>query len=347
MERTLAEILWNRCAMYRALRLVGVLLCVGRLMVAHAGTLDERAKMWRQNAPLCPAGASWATYPTKLKNEAQRCNDGDMTLFLGLLCASGESELACTGVKEAQNKNDSQWARSPRIRALGRNDEGDAYFSPDMALGLQLYFLTKRDPEHMDAAWKWLMWLHQNVGCPVTLFGWCPDALKFPRVCTEVDGCYLTHGALAVLASTVNFLQKNAGLPDLPDGPLRGRLGTFSGAGPIIEAIDADWNKEGFSQHLVGVAIMVLRKAGTTDDRLDQAARTLAERNPKNAFFAYLAKGQTSEVEELTLARCPASPAQLEEPLNEWQWERGDSTGASSHSIYWDCVFMFNLLRQH
>lgn len=313
-----------------------------QMSVASANTLDERARMWRNNAPLCPAGPSWAAYPTKIKDGAQRCNDGDMTLFLGLLCASGE-ERGCTGVAEAQNAS-GQWARSPRIRALGYNDEGDAYFSPDMAYGLELYLLTTHD---VDRAWKWLMWLHRNVDCPMSIFGWCPDAFKWPRVCTEVVGCYLSHGALAALAATVTHLQKNAGLPDLPDGPLRRRLGTFSGAGSIIAKWDAKWNKKGFSQHLVGVAVMVLRKAGGTDDRLERAARTLVRRNPKNAFFAYLAQKSTNGValEQLVLERCPASHEELISPLNQWQWERGDATNARQHSVYWDCIFMHRLVR--
>lgn len=309
----------------------------------RADELDNRAAMWRTNAPLCAGGATWHAFPTKqfAPPSAQPCNDGDMTLFLGLLCAVGEAQ-GCTGVQEAFEATTGRWARSPRIRALGYNPEGDAFFSPDMALGVELYLVTTKDT---DRASKWLQWLNDNVDCPARPFGLCPDFLKVPRVCTEVIGCYMSHGAMSILAQTVNWLQHNAGLADLPNGPLRGRLGTFSGYVREILDIDSAANKEGFSEHLVGVGIMLLRKQGIDDTNIALAARILATRNPKNAFFAYLDEGPTQRVLDLTLERCPKSPWDGKRAMDEWQWERGDNTPAAQQSCYWDCVFMHRLLR--
>jgi hypothetical protein len=150
---------------------------------------------------------------------------------------------------------------------------------------------------------------------------------------------------MSVMAQTVSWLQRNAGLPNLPDHPLRGRLGTFSSYSSTILSIDAKVNKEGFSEHLVGAGIMLLRKQGVNDSNIDDAARTLAKRNPKNAFFAYLAEGPTQHVVDLTLERCPLAPWDGTSLRDEWQWERADGSDATRRTCYWDCVFMHRLLR--
>ncbi len=207
---------------------------------------------WESKALLCEASPDSVKFPSKPTEDiAQPCEDGDMTLFNGLLCAAG-NELGCIGVAESQDPATGQWFRSPRIRING-NDRGGSSFSPDMALGVEFYLIKKKD---VVRAVKWLQWLDSNVPCSIELFEQC--LLRgLPRFCTDDQaekGCTMRHGDAAALAATVDFLQKTAGLPALPDGRLRGHLGSFSGYGPALEQISSIVNKPGYSQHLVGVS---------------------------------------------------------------------------------------------
>lgn len=338
----------KRTSLWRLL--VGLLSGLCLLTSASADLLDERYKdLWRPTAFLCEAwkdGVKFPSRPTGVAN--QPCDDGDMTLFNGLLCASGEP-LGCLGVKEALDKNSGQWHRSPRIRVNG-NDRGGASFSPDMALGVQLYLVTTKD---VDSGRNWLLWLHNHVPCWVELGGTCIVRAPVPRFCTDPpkEGekenfeCTLRPGDSAALSSTVSWLQKNAGLADLPNGSLRGNLGSFSGKTPSLLEASALVNKPGFSQHLVAVGILLERLQQVKDPALDRAAKTLASREPNNAFFKWLAEGPTQSVRDLVLARCPAADRIPEPPLHQWQWEREDADKAWLHSCYWDCIFMYRMLK--
>ena len=237
-----------------------------------------------------------------------------MTLFNGLLCAVGD-ERGCVGVAQSQNPDTGEWFRSPRIRLHG-NDRGGSSFSPDMALGVQLYLLKKQD---IDRGRKWLLWLHNRVACSVEIFGTCL-LHALPRFCTDDvadKGCTMRPGDAAELSATVNYLQKNYGLPDLPDGRLRGYLGSFSGYSPTIENISAQVNKPGYSQHLTAVSILLMRMMGQKDSRIDEAAKVLADKNPKNAFFVFLNEGKTPKVRSLVLEKCPSQSRLPVPPLHQ------------------------------
>lgn len=306
---------------------------------AQADLLSERLTFWESMAPKCSAPGF--SFPSSETEEAKPCGDGDMTLFNGMLCAAGD-ERGCQAVADAQAPS-GEWHRSPRLRILGFNDRGDATFSPDMALGAQLYLIKKQDRER---AWQWLQWLHNNVPC--TVRSWFSDACwveGLPRFCAPHQGCTARPGDLATLSWTVDYLQKNAGMPNLPDGRLRGLLGSFGGIGSFNKELDANLNKPGFSQHLVGVSIWVVRLAGHDDDQMRAAVQKLVERNPNNAFFHYLRDGKSDAVLSKTLARCPSPQAPSTPPLYEWQWERDEPSEAWRHSNYWDCIFMGKLLK--
>lgn len=304
--------------------------------VACAAEIDERAAFWEQKAFLCPAGdgTSFPSRPTG--DPAQPCDDGDITLFNGLLCAAGD-DRGCNGVASAQDPITGQWFRSPRIRLHG-NDRGGSAFSPDMALGVQLYLVKSGD---VLRAQKWLTWLHEHVPCALELFGKCIlDGI--PRFCTDdakEKGCVMRPGDAAALSETVSFLQVRHGLATLPSGRLRGYLGTMSGKGPQLEEISSYVNKPGFSQHLVGVSILLYRSLGITDSKLDDAAKRLVDKNPGNAFYSILARRPREQVNAEILNRCPNPNIALKYPLNQWQWERENSDLAWESSCYWDCIF--------
>lgn len=307
-----------------------------------ADELSNSAAYWESKALLCEARPGGVKFPSKPTHEiSQPCDDGDMTLFNGLLCAAGD-ERGCVGVAEAQDPTTGEWFRSPRIRFSG-NDRGGSSFSPDMALGVQLYLVKTKD---IVRATKWLTWLHEHVPCSIDAFGRC--LLRgLPRFCTddvEEKGCTMRPGDAAALSATVSFLQENAGLAALPDGRLRGYLGTFAGYGPAIEDIGSRVNKPGFSQHLGGVSILLMRLMGQTDSRIDKAAEKLAKKNPGNSFYSYLKEGKTENVRREILARCPSPATVLKPPLRQWQWERENSDKAWEQSCYWDCIFMARMV---
>ena len=307
-----------------------------------ADEISDRAAYWESKALLCEAIHGGVKFPSKSTGETnQPCNDGDMTLFNGLLCAAGD-ERGCLGVSEAQDPATGEWFRSPRIRFNG-NDRGGSSFSPDMALGVQLYLIKKKD---VIRAKKWLIWLNELVPCSIEDSGNC-KVRGLPRFCSDDSadkGCTMRPGDAAQLSATINFLQKNAGLEDLPDGRLRGYLGTFSGYGPSIVDADSRVNKPGYSQHLVGVSILLMRLSGQTDSRIGTAATRLAEKNPNNAFYTYLNDGKTKKVRDQMLNRCPSATSELRPPFWQWQWEREDSDKAWEQSCFWDCIFMAELL---
>ena len=331
--------------MKQSLAICTMWFCMLASAAAQVDPLEARAALWESKALMCPAEPSRNAFPTKQTGEnAQPCDDGDITLFNGLLCAAGD-QRGCQGVAEAQNPATGEWARSPRIRVLGHNDRGDAFFSPDMALGLQLYFVKTGDVER---AWRWLNWMHEHVACSIELLDTCV-LRALPRFCTndaKDKGCTMRPGDAAQLAATVGYLQKQYGMPALPDGRLRGYLGSFSGYGPAITEIDANLNDAGFPQHLVGVSVLLMRAMGQTDPRIAAAAATLAKKQPGNAFFRYLDEGNTAGVMNVVLQKCPAPDRLPTQPLIQWQWEREEADKAWEHSSYWDCIFMAHLLRK-
>lgn len=309
---------------------------------AFADELQERLEFWKSKAFLCEPspGNAFPSRPSDVS--AQPCDDGDITLFNGLMCAAG-NEAGCAAVADAQNPDTGEWFRSPRIRRHG-NDRGGSSFSPDMALGVELYLVKTHD---IQRASKWLLWLDSHVACSIEVFGNCL-LRALPRFCTddvESKGCTMRPGDAAELSATVTYLQDKFGLATLPDGRLRGYLGTFAGYSQQFEALSSQWNDPGYSRHLVGVAILLLRMMEMNNSLLDSAASELSSKEPKNAFFSYLAVGKSGNARALTLELCPSRANLPIPPLKQWQWERTDSEYAGKNSCYWDCIFMADLLK--
>lgn len=320
-------------------RLVVWLACLAAQQICLADELAERVADWQARAALCPAPPGLSSFPTKPTGRTEQpCDDGDMTLFNGLLCAAGEAR-GCAAVADAQDPQTGEWFRSPRIRVHG-NDRGGSSFSPDMALGVQLYLVTTKDVER---ARKWLVWLHDLVPCSIPGSGGGCRLHGLPRFCTD-KVCTLRPGDGAILAQTVTHLQRTAGMGPIPNGRLRGFLGTFSGLSEDVLKVDASVNKAGFSQHLTGVSVFLHRKMGSSDRRLSQAVDRLVEKNPRNAFFVFLKEGANARATGLTLEKCPAIGVDRPPPLIQWQWERSDAEKPWEQSCYWDCIFMARLL---
>lgn len=324
-----------------ALALIFVLISTRSLGAADSAELASRVEKWERNALTCIAGPY--KFPSKQTGEvSQPCDDGDMTLFNGLLCTAGDKR-GCDGVRDALDPATGLWHRSPRIRLVGKNDRGNADSSPDMALGIQLYLVATKDSER---ALKWLTWINSNYIC-VPSANLC--LLKIPKFC-PTDDCVIRPQDATVLAATVDYMQKFANLPALPNGPLRGTLGTFSGYAAIAQDLVASSTDAGYPTHLIAVSILLQRRLGSVDPLLQSAASTIAQRNPGNAFFSWLAGNSRDQVLAETLARCPADPSKLVQPLFQWQWERDNKRNPNSglyaweQSSLWDCIFMAKLL---
>ncbi|ATQ56359.1 hypothetical protein [Paracoccus yeei] len=304
--------------------------------------LQERFAFWSHQAFYCKVDN--ITFPSRPTGTAsQPCDDGDMTLFNGLLCFAGD-ERGCTGVREAQDPKTGEWFRSPRIRLRG-NDRGGASFSPDMALGVQLYLLKTKDVKRAET---WANWLHDLTPCSVEnpfdtdqcwLWG-------LPRFCAPEDGCTMRPGDAAALSHTFDYMHAKHGMAPLPHGRLRGYLATFDSIGQFMTEMNSIFNKPGFSQHLVAVEVLIMKAIYGDKDDLTGIAKRLANKseNQGNAFFSYLAKRDRAQVISEVLARCPSPEKLPVPPLKQWQWERDNEDKAWEHSSYWDCIFMARLL---
>lgn len=297
-------------------------------------TLERAMQFWRKEAHVCaqPSVPRFSSKHFGVPSPTD-CNDGDMTLFNGLLCFSGE-KLGCDGVREAQS-SDGQWHRSPRLMRLGKNDQSNdgAKFSPDMMLGLQLYFIARakedRSAVHAQAQ-NWISWV---------------DGRDVPRVCTEVVGCILAPGALGTLGLTIDYLHANVGLKPLPSGTFRGAIGTAMQSWRGITKISVEGNDEHFPLHLVSVELLIARATGKHRDFVTEQVKTLIKRQPENLFYQWLAQGATDALKQRLLQRCPTENSKAPERL-EWMWELNQNDNKFRNSSYWDCIFLGNLLNK-
>jgi hypothetical protein len=333
--------------------------------------LTERAALWRERALLCKS--DMRLFPSKSAVDPNDCDDGDMTLFNGLLCASGE-KLGCDGV--AHSFRSGRWWRSPRkIGIVAQNANQDSSFTPDQALGVLHYVVHTRDTVKFNA---WVSWINNNrqrfdpnqLGtvlrrANITISPLALAALGFamaqlpphPVYCTDDFklSCTLRHGDCIAISKTEDFLKQKG---DVCAGyfSIDKFIENAKSLGvpvPELSSLAASYfNEANFPLHLAAVQIFLFQKSSAEDPViLHEAARHLAEdREPENPFFQYLA-GNKSRALELTLKECPTrgKPSLPPTPSNpqQWSWERPDGEKAWLHSMYWDCIFMANLLQEH
>lgn len=308
---------------------------------AQPKSIESLQRFWEENALLCE-GVGFAPFPTKRRDAQKGCEDGDMTLFNGLLCASGDAR-GCSAVRASLDEATGLWHRSPRIKQLGYNDRGNADSSPDMALGVQLYLTVSKD---VAAARKWFDFLNQTYLCLPSPSDPCPSML--PKFCKH-DDCVMRPQDLLMLKVTVDYLQQQVGFGALPAGPLQDALSQAKGSNAAMLELLARVQRPGFPPHLVAVGIWTMRLSGRTEPRLDTAAKVLAGRFPSNPFFLWMSGSKKDDVEASLMRQCPADLAQQIHPWDDWQWEsygaRADGSLPSQHSSMWDCIFMANLVR--
>ncbi|MBS0165376.1 MAG: hypothetical protein JSR29_04785 [Nitrospira sp.] len=296
---------------------------------------EERVTWWKANAATCAAPDGFVFVGKDYGGGCGNEDDGDTNLFAGLLCAVGEP-LGCETVKRAQDPMSGRWFRSPR-RAQTNNLGRKNSFSPDMALGSQLYISTTSEVASLK---QWLNWLDTSRACWI---GEGDNCVRSPliRFCTDdtENGCTARPADLGVFAATLKKLSVSPQNEDI-----RRLLHQASLNMPDIVWADSQINQEGFSQHLVAVEIFLLRRLGMEDQRMVGAAYALAQKQPKNPFFLYLSEGPTKKVADLTLSLCPSPATGVPVQRTQWAWERKDKEQAWRNSVLWDCVFMARLI---
>ncbi|MBX3350310.1 MAG: hypothetical protein KF747_16435 [Nitrospira sp.] len=293
--------------------------------------LSQAMRLWEQYAPFC-AAADGSTAPSK-----ESCDDGDTTLFNGLLCAAGDAR-GCDAVRRAQDPETGRWFRSPRLQQSQHTSTG-ASLSPDMALGIQLYLVSTND---IEGAYKWLKHIDDTVPCKIRKpFSGSCWIRSIPQFCPDSENCMMRPGDAEILGHTVDYLHQK-GMPPLPHGSLRGYLGTFGST--WLNDYNAHTNKLGYSLHLVAVEAFLLKRMGHTNSEVQIQIEKLNHRDPGNPFFEYLRDGATSHVREIILNACPRDTESLPGKYFQWAWERAMSEQAWKESMLWDCIFMGKLL---
>ncbi|WP_141731660.1 hypothetical protein [Oligoflexus tunisiensis] len=263
---------------------------------------------WRSWAPLCEG------HPSK-----GDCDDGDATLFSGLLCLSGE-EAGCQAVQAAQDSTGKFW-RSPRRVGV----EAANSFSRDMALGVLAWLMASKDKA---AAQSWLQWIDQNSVCQINVGGNCQ--LRTYRYCRDDnDGrCFITPGMWTMMRRVWEYLEL----------PLHKEMKTIGENTLVAEASQAPL---GYALHLKAVMFFLYQKIGRNFSFEGDLINIIIERQPDNLFFQYLQEGSRVRLREDLENLCPREEP---EETKQWTWERDTAENAQQHSMGWDCIFLGRLL---
>jgi hypothetical protein len=126
--------------------------------------------------------------------------------------------------------------------------------------------------------------------------------------------------------------------------------------------VPAKFNDEGYSEHIVAVAIHLMRLMGRDSTEIKQAARIIncakpptasrllwepdtdcQPKQPPNPFFLFLRDGDVQAATGLLLEACPSPGTPAAEP-SYWIWESTGENLDGRRSMYWDCIFMGRLL---
>jgi hypothetical protein len=285
-----------------------------------ADDLAAARAFWEEVAPLCEG------HPSK-----GDCDDGDTTLFNGLLCAAGD-QRGCAAVRASQSA-DGRWWRSPR-RAGGNLGEGNS-FSRDMSLGVMRYLVAARDGA---AANRWLDWIGRNRPC-VTEKPWPLSGclVRGPhRMCRDdSDGrCTMTPATWALLHRVWTHL----GLS--PSGDMR----DWEGWDGDFTAIEARANEPGYELHLKAVTVLLKQLMDVSRVPREELAAILFDKQPDNPFFRWLVEGPSPRVRARVLEVCPRREGGNAFRKHQWAWERDTASEAWRESMGWDCLFMAHLL---
>jgi hypothetical protein len=245
--------------------------------------------------------------------------DGDSLLWAGLLHASGMRVWESIVASQTEN---GQFFRSPLRAENARHGLIELNsFSRDMSTGLNLAAAADSVPFKVIEAYEmWIDYIRKN-GC---------------RACKDTDGrCIMTPA---------NFwMASYAGAENIPIGY---ELTRWLNKPYLLVA--SVFNPKGFQLHLVGVSVFAMvfhygsrRKLPLS---LKLACRVLSKRQPKNAFFAWLA-GDNQSAKKINDEIKVYLEANGQGDRHQWCWERDDAEEAWRDSCGWDVEFIDNLLK--
>lgn len=338
--------------MRRLLAILGSLLFASSIVsTAKADSLVDRMAFWRQQAFVC-VDVAGKPFPSKEQprggNPPTDCDDGDMTLFNGLLCSVGE-QRACDAVKNSQGI-DGRWWRSPRrINMEYRPGLVDVSFSADQSRGALFYALTTNDPTRLAA---YADWIKQHRPCLIDIGG-C-RVYGWPRLCTDdatdrrctfrpwtcvafqLAGTKLAIPSADVCAEALRLLKLDVSDFFFPSPQAEAKIAAYASGSAVV-------NDLGYPLHLAAVDLFLLQKLGYRSDIIKAGGVILAAREPLNPFFQYLAGADPSLITQLVLDECPSSQKPSRSKF-QWSWEREMATRPWEDSMYWDCIFMGRLL---
>jgi hypothetical protein len=327
-------------------RCVSLIIALFIMIVASrvsATPLSDALSFWEPpQAFLCSATGN--PFPSKYAaGDPSKCDDGDMTLFNGLLCSAGDSR-GCDAVRLAQGA-DGRWWRSPR-RIGWTYPTHDVSFSPDQALGVMLYAASTGN---VNGFGRWVQWMKDHRPCLIVFGGRCIQS-GWLRYCDDDipdKRCTLRPGDCTYLKATGNYLGSayanvcDEVLDELSIAAPFAKNAILALPDQIVASAVA--NTPGFPLHLAGVALLLGRKLGNKDPKLDVAGQTILKKQDQNPFFQYLASIPTANVTNQLLSLCP-TPTAPSGNRSQWAWERDQAEMAWKDSMYWDCIFLGKML---
>lgn len=274
----------------------------------------------------------WVRICDGAMNYGGGCDQGDLALFAGMLCLSGDT-ARCEDVRRSQAGDGSWWRAPKRI-----GETGQPVFSRDQTMGLMAYFTATRE---RTSAQHWVDWVVNN-------------GRKWP------DTSPLHEEAIPPGMTFFSVCKSDFHINCLVTPPLWGFIGRvwqWMGMDPTSQMhagaiLDGDETalvgevilpQKPYERHLAAVEVLIRRMVGRHGFGVTKAANILAKHEPNNSLFRFLSEGPTEAVAKLTLAQCPAQPL-VSEP-GDWLW-MADNPPAEPFrtSMGWDCIFMTNLL---
>lgn len=288
-----------------------------------------------------PAGINASGYDT-----------GDMALFGGLLCLSGEQE-GCMLLKCSQTES-GQFFRSP-ANVKDKFTEDQSPFSGDQFNGIVALLLGNKGSEPCPVNDTRALTNEERLHAFIEFV---KTQKKFYPIYTpqksSADFGYKSceehyKNETCLLQGSewfwINYLARTLRLPeDLIPADSRNVKDRYGFDWDLLEwrAAFAPIGEEAFHAHLVGVQIFLARKAGIDHPAFQRAAAILAARQPHNPFFLYLHLGKDWRVAQEVNKKCVDQYPMGER--FEWAWQSSESQKNWQKSMGWDCVFMINNL---
>lgn len=240
-------------------------------------------------------------------------DDGDSTLWAGLLCLSGDY-LQCRAVR-ASIGSDGSIHRNPD------QDRDKNSASRDMMMGVLAYLAKTKDKLTGDLVHNYIVNNNYKL---------CSDATD--------NRCNFNQPQYNAGWNLWHEIWNYHGYQTTKQMEIGKKYG-----GDFIVNIQSIFASEGYPKHLVAVELLIHQYVGDWSLSFQNSANRLASNQPHNPFFEYVANGPTMKAAQLVLDKCPR-----EQPIrsNDWAWQRDESEKAWSRSKGWDCIFMVNLLTQ-